>query len=281
MNTDLSRRRLAMLAAPTVLLCVFFLGPFLLMARASFNRRIQGGFYESAWVLDSWARVGTSFYTDRLLFSVQIGLLAAALTTLFAFPFTWFVSRMRRRRQVPLLVVILAALTLSEVIVAFSWDLILGRASGISNIAVALGLMSEPRAFTPGFVAVLLGLTYISFPYCVLTLYPSLSRIDSEVTEAAETLGASPLRTFLTVVIPLSRVNIVAGFLLVFVFTLGSYIVAQVLGRPEHWTMSVFISDQATFKTNVPFAAAMAILLTVVSLTIVAVTNRLTLGGHR
>jgi putative spermidine/putrescine transport system permease protein len=160
----------------------------------------------------------------------------AAITTAAAFPFTWFLTRMRSRWQVSLLVMILAALTLSEVIVAFSWNLILGRASGITTSSSGPGLMDEPRALTPGLAAVVAGLAYIAFPYCVITLFPSLKRIDRELTDAAGTLGASPARTFRTVVVPLARTSVVAAFLLVFVFTLGSYIIAQVLGRPEHWT---------------------------------------------
>jgi len=243
------------------------------MLRTSFYRRIQGGFYEPDWVLDSWQRLGTDFYTDRVLFSIQVCLVTAALTLAVAFPFTWFLTRMRARFQVPLLIMILAALTLSEVIVAFAWDLILGRSSGITNILVWMGVMAEPQSFTPGYLAVTIGLAYIAFPYCVLTLYPSLSRIDDELVEASQTLGASPWRTFWSIVVPLSKRNLIAGFLLVFVFTLGSYIIAQVLGRPEHWTLSVFISDQATFNSNIPFAAAMAMLLTVTSLAIVGITS--------
>ena len=62
-----------------------------------------------------------------------------------------------------------------------------------------------------------------------------------------------------------------AGFLLVFVFTLGSYLISAILGRPEHWTLSVFISDQASFNANVPFAAAMALFLTLLSLAMVGI----------
>jgi ABC-type spermidine/putrescine transport system permease subunit II len=75
-------------------------------------------------------------------------------------------------------------------------------------------------------------------------------------------MGASAWRTFWTVVIPIARPIIVAGLLFVFVFTLGSYIIAFFLGRPEHWTLSVFIADQASAQANVPFASAMAIFLT-------------------
>ena len=153
-------------------------------------------------MFDSWSRLFSDVYIGRTLFSLRLCLLVALLTTVVAFPFTWFLTRMRARAQVPLLVLVLGALTLSEVIVAFSWDLILGRATGITNIAVWAGLMSEPKAFTPGFWSVVAGLSYTSFPYAVLTLFPSLNRVDRELTEAAETLGASPARTFTTVVVP-------------------------------------------------------------------------------
>jgi putative spermidine/putrescine transport system permease protein len=253
------------------LLVVFFLIPFGIMIATSFYHRVPGAFYTPAFELSSWRRLFTGVFIERTIFSIWICLLAGLVCIAVAFPFTYFLTRMRRRAHVTLLVVVLSALSLSEVIVAFSWTVLLGRSSGISNILVWLSLMNEPVAYQPGFVAVLLGLCYIAFPYCVLTLYPQLTRLDPEVTEAAQMLGASPWRTFWTVVVPIARPIIVAGFLLVFVFTLGSYLIASFLGRPEHWTLSVFISDQASFNANVPFAAAMAIFLTVLSLVVVAV----------
>ena len=263
----------AILWVPVAVLAVFFLVPFGLMLATSFYVRIEGGFYEPGFVFDSWSRLFSDVYVGRTLFSLRMSLLVALLTTAVAFPFTWFLTRMRARRQVPLLVLVLGALTLSEVIVAFSWDLILGRATGISNILVSIGLMDEPRAYTPGFWAVAAGLSYTAFPYAVLTLFPSLNRVDRELTEAAETLGATPLRTFTTVVVPLCRQALVAAFLLVFVFTLGSNIIAQVLGRPQHWTLAVIISDQATMSANVPFAAAIAMFVTLISLVVVGVVS--------
>jgi putative spermidine/putrescine transport system permease protein len=264
-------RTYGVLAVPVAVLVVFFVIPFAIMVATSFYHRIEGGFYEPAFELDSWARLLQRVFLERAAFSIGISLLAGALCIALAFPFTFFLTRMRRRPHVALLILVLSALSLSEVIVGFTWSVLLGRAAGISNILVWVGLMDEAVAYQPSFVAVLLGMSYIAFPYCVLTLYPSLTRLDREVTEAAQTMGASPWRTFWTVVVPISRPIIVAGFLLVFVFTLGSYLIAAILGRPEHWTLSVFISDQASFNANVPFAAAMAIFLTVLSLAIVGV----------
>lgn len=256
---------------PAAMLALFFVIPFGIMVATSFYHRIEGAFYEPAFELANWQRLFQPVFLERALFSIGICLLAGLVCITIAFPFTYFLTRMRRRPHVALLILVLSALSLSEVIVAFTWSVLLGRAAGISNILVWLGAMDEPVAYQPSFIAVLLGLSYIAFPYCVLTLYPSLTRLDREVTEAAQTLGASPWRTFWTVVVPISRPVIMAGFLLVFVFTLGSYLIAALLGRPEHWTLSVFISDQASFNANVPFASAMAIFLTALSLVVVGV----------
>ena len=94
----------AILWVPVALLAVFFLVPFGLMLATSFYRRIEGGFYEPGFVFDSWSRLFSDVYIGRTLFSLRLCLLVALLTTTVAFPFTWFLTRMRARAQVPLLV---------------------------------------------------------------------------------------------------------------------------------------------------------------------------------
>ena len=161
-------------------------------------------------------------------------------------------------------------LSLSEVIVGFAWSTLLSRSAGVSNLLVALGLLEQAESWSPGFAALLLGMCYLAFPYTVLLLYPTLARLDRELVEAATTLGASPLRAFVTVVLGVARNAILSGLILAFVFTLGIYLLPQLLGRPEHWTLSVMITDQAVFQSNLPFGAAMAIFLMLVSLALIA-----------
>lgn len=86
------------------------------------------------------------------------------------------------------------------------------------------------------------------------------------------TLGASPVKSFFTVVVPALRNTIVATLIMVFIFALGSYLLPQILGRPQHWTLSVLITDQAIYQSNMPFAAAMAVFLVLVTLGLVALT---------
>jgi putative spermidine/putrescine transport system permease protein len=265
-------RQHAALIYPAVMLVVFFVVPFGIMLAVSFFHRVETAFYEPAFELDNYARFLTPFFGNALVFSLMIAGLAGAISVAVAFPFTYLLTRLRRPAQVRWLVFILAVLSLSEVIIGFSWSTLLSRTAGVSNILVWLGLMDQPQAWTPGFVALLLGLCYLGFPYTVLVLYPPLSRLDAELPEASRMLGASPLRTFFTVVVPVLRNAILSALVMVFVFNLGAFLLPQVLGRPEHWTLSVLITDQAVFQSNIPFAAAMAIFLMLVSLALVGVT---------
>lgn len=260
------------IAYPALMLGIFFIIPFGTMVVISFFQRQLGGFYNPVFDLNNYKNLFSLFFGRVLVFSLFIAGLSAAVCVTIGFPFTYFITRLRHRVQVIWMVFLLSVLSLSEVIIGFAWSLLLSRTAGLSNLFVWMGLMMEPVSWTPSFWALLIGICYIAFPYTVLVLYPSLSRLDPALPEAAQTLGASPVRTFFTVVVGSLRNAIVAVFIMVFVFTLGAYLLPQILGRPRHWTLSVLITDQAIYQSNMPMAAAMAIFFMLVSLLLVALT---------
>lgn len=257
---------------PGAMLGVFFLGPFGIMLAVSFFQRVEGAFYEPAFVLSNYARLFSELFLNNLVFSLSLSMLVAAISVSIGFPFTYLLSRLSLRVQTLWLVFLLSVLSLSEVIVAFSWSVLLSKTAGVSNVFVWLGLLGEPTSYTPGFVAEVFGYCYLTLPYTVLMLYPQMSRLDPMLTEAARTMGASPQRAFFNVVVPTMRQPIVAALILVFVFTLGIYLIPQILGQPQHWTLSVLITDQAIYQSNVPFAAALAVFLLITSLALIALT---------
>ena len=257
---------------PGLMLTVFFIVPFGTMVAVSFFRRQQGGFYVPDFVLANYARFLTPFFGNVLVFSLYLAIAVAVVSLIIAVPFTYLIARSRRSTQVIWLVALLSILSLSEVIIGFAWSTLLSRTAGITNLLVRLGLMEAPQALVPGFGAVLTGMVYQAMPYAVLVLYPSMVRLDPTLTEAARTLGASPLKAFFTVVLPALRTTLIATLIMAFIFALGSYLLPQILGRPSHWTLSVLITDQALYQSNMPFAAAMAVFLVLVSLALVALT---------
>ncbi|MGE0279026.1 MAG: ABC transporter permease [Rhizobiaceae bacterium] len=257
---------------PAAMLVIFFVMPFGTMIAVSFFKRQQGGFYTPDFVFDNYARFLSTFFGSVLGFSLLLAIVVAICCVVLALPFTYLLTRMARRAQIVWLVALLSILSLSEVIIGFAWSTLFSRTAGITNLFVSLGLMEQAVALTPSAGAVLTGMVYQAFPYTVLVLYPALVRLDPTLTEAARTLGASPIKSFFTVVVPALRNTIVATLIMVFIFALGSYLLPQLLGRPQHWTLSVLITDQAIYQSNMPFAAAMAVFLVLVTLALVALT---------
>jgi putative spermidine/putrescine transport system permease protein len=269
-----------LLAWPTLALGVLFVVPLGIIAALGFFRRIPAGFFEVAFVTENYARALDGFHLERLAVSLVLALAATCITLVVAVPFTYLLTRLPRRAQVPYLVLVLASLSLSEVIVGFAWSLLLSRTSGVSNLLVRVGLLETPVAWSPGLWAVVLAFVFVALPLAVLSLYPTFSRLDQELPEAAGTMGAAPLVGFVTVVLPLVRRAVAATAALVFIFVLGAYVIPQTLGRPVHWTIPVHITDQAIMKSHLPLAAALAIVLLVVS-TVVAVAIVLIGSGQR
>ena len=261
-----------------MLIC-FFVLPFSIMVAVSFFERVQGAFFEPAFVLSNYERFLSPFFGSVLATSLLLAAGASVVSVAVAYPFAWMLVQFRRRGQTLILVFVLAVLSLSEVIIGFAWSSLLSRTAGIGNLLAFAGLVDAPRSYTPGLAALMLGLCYLGLPYAVLVIYPALSRLDPAIPEAARMLGASPLRAFLGTVVPLSRNTISGALILVFVFSLGAYLLPQLLGRPQHWTLSVHITDQAIFQSNLPFAAAMAVLFLMISLLLVGVS--MLLGRQR
>ena len=260
------------LVFPAIMLVVFFVVPFSTMIAVSFFKRQQAGFYTPDFVVDNYARFLSVFFANVLGFSLMLAVVVAICCVVIAFPFTYLLTQRSRAVQTVWLVALLSVLSLSEVIIGFAWSTLFSRTAGITNLLVAVGLMSEPKALLPSFGAVMTGMVYQALPYTILVLYPALVRLDPTLLEAARTLGASPFRAFFNVVVPALRNTIVATLIMVFVFALGSYLLPQILGRPQHWTLSVLITDQAIYQSNMPFAAAMAVFLVLISLALVGLT---------
>src|SRR5262249_9788135 len=156
-------------------------------------------FYTPAFVFDNYERFLTLFFGRVLGFSLLLALAVAVACIVFGLPFTYGLTRMRRRLQVFWLVALLSILSLSGVIAGFAWSPRLSRPAGITNLFVAVGLMDAAVALTPSLGALVVGTVYLAFPYTVLVLYPALARLDPTLVEAARTLGSSPTRAFLGV----------------------------------------------------------------------------------
>ena len=250
-----------LLAWPALLLIVFFLAPFGLLVRVSLAPHDPSALWLPGLTVAPYANLAQRVFLDALLYSVGLALAVGALSLLIGFPFAYLIARMPRRLRVAWLIFLLSTLALSEVLVTFAWQIMLSKRIGLSNLLVLAGLMERPDSLAPSAGAVVSCLLYLILPLTVLTLYPSLSRFDASLTEAARTMGASPLRAFTGVVIPIIRAPLVSAFVLAAVLAVGSYVAPVTLGRPQDWTLAILITRTALGGMDMPGAAAIAMLL--------------------
>jgi putative spermidine/putrescine transport system permease protein len=256
------RAHIAMwLAWPAAALLGTVVMPFILLLRISLAAPDPSGSWRSVLTLEAYGGLLNSEFAGALLYSLGVALFVAAMTVALGFPLTYLITRMKRRLQVTWLVFLLVSLSLSEVLNAFSWQLMLSKHGGLVGLLVMLGIVSRPESLTPSNGAVWVSLIYGILPFTVMTLYPSLSQLAPAVVEAARTLGASPVRAFWTVVIPMTRQPALAAFAISTVLTLGAYVSPLVLGRPQSWTLAVLIGNAALAGHDVPRAAAMSVCL--------------------
>lgn len=265
------------LAWPFFMIVAFFGVPFVLLLRVSVARLDPAYYQGSGWSLDAMASLLQPMVLNGLAFSLWLALTVATLSMIIAFPATWLITRMSRKAQIVWLIGLLTTLALSEVLITFSWQIILSKRVGISNIAVFLGLLDKPVSLTPSFSGVVSCLIYVVIPFNVMTLYPGLSRMDSSYMEAASTMGATPLRAFFNVLLPLMRKPIATAYLTTLVMSIGAYVAPLVLGGPANWTIGVIISEVANSAQNLPQAAAIAVLLMVVTGAMILIINKV--GG--
>jgi spermidine/putrescine transport system permease protein len=139
------------------------------------------------------------------------------------------------------------------------------NANGIVNrLLLATGLIQAPLPMMYSDGAVLAGLIYALLPFMVLPLYAALERLDQRFVEAARDLGATPAKTFLRIVVPLTLPGIVSGCMLVFLPALGMFYVADVLGGAKGMLLGNFIRDQFLTSRDWPFGSAASVAMTLV-----------------
>lgn len=270
-----SGRLVALLAWPTLAIVGLGAFPLFLLLQVSTAHRDPGGLWSPGFEWTQYGQVFDATFLRMLGYSAVLATVISVTVAAIGLPLTYLITRMRRRSQMVWLVGLLTTLSLSEVLISFAWQVMLARRIGLSDVMVALGLLSEAQSLYPSAGAVMACLVYLTLPFSVLLLYPPLSRIDPDLVEAARTMGASPLRGFFTIILPLMRRPLVSSLVVVFIFTVGSYVTPLVLGRPDQWTVGVLISSTVLGAGNVPLGAAQAVIFLGLTLLLTGATARL------
>ena len=269
---------IAWLIAPSaILFALFFFLPMGLMAMISV---LTGNPVVQAHVSFT-ARYYQRIVSDRYYFEViwttlRIGLLTTLAALMIGYPLAHWMARIRGRTGYAVLMMTVLTPMLTDIVVrTFAWMALLSDKGAINQALIGLGLISKPLPLMYNEFSIVLGLTHIYVPYMVLTLVGVIGRIDQRLEQAAQNLGASPFRAFVEVTLPLSLPGILAGSLLVFALAISAYVTPILMGGFQIMTLPMLIYQQIAASFNVGFAAALGMVLLIISLVLVVAYNRI------
>lgn len=269
-NTEVIRPRrqidwvpIITLGIPTLFVIVFFVLPILLIGRYSFNSIDPlTGLMQTDWSWASYERALTSSIYQRIFMrTLSIALVSTIVALLIAYPLGYFIGAIvTPRQQGTLILLVLIPFWTSYVIRTYAWI----------GILQTNGFMQQVFGWIPGLdnsllytrAAVIIGFVHVYLPIMILPIYASARNMDKRYIEAAQDLGASPVRTFLRVTLPLTSPGVIAGIVLFFIPVFGSFVTPQLLGGTGDTMMGQQIQNQFGEAFNWPFGAALSMVMT-------------------
>jgi len=258
------------LGAITLLLVV----PLLFIVVYSFWLRSAVGPDIVGFHLDNWQRALTDpFYRYILLNTLKIAAITTVICAVLGYPAAYFIARARGNKLI-LLLLLMLPFWISYIIRTMSWINILGSSGALNTALMTLGVISEPIRMLYNEATVILGLVHFLLPFMVLNIYVSLDGIDTNLEDAATSLGATRWQAFLQVTLPMSLPGLAAGGLLVFVLGGSSYITPLILGGPRDAMFANLVYEAIITQLNWPMGSALSLLLLIVLGALVLLYNR-------
>ena len=256
-----------LLVPPLAMTLLFFVGPVLYLFWVSLHEPSQSELYGAALTLQNYAAVfGDSFYLGIIRRTLGVAAAILALSLVIGYPVAYFVALLPPRRRMLVLLMLIFPLMVSNVVRAYGWVAILGRRGVVNTGLLGVGVIDSPLDLLYSTPAVVTGLMTILLPYMVISIANALTALDRRYEEAAQALGAGPVRTFLHVTLPLSTPGVASGTLLVLLLTLSAYVTITLLGGPRSKLLVSMIYDGVT-AFQWPHAAALAFILLALALT--------------
>ncbi|MFG6079184.1 ABC transporter permease [Paracoccus litorisediminis] len=279
-----------LLAPVTLFLGVFFLLPLVIIGLFSIlSPGLYGGvewsFYHWNYGrIFGWAdgidEIFEPIYLQILLRSLGFAAMTVVLSLLLCYPVAFWVSRLSPKTRLFFLFLVTLPFFSSLVVRLYAWLLIL-KPSGLLNSALmGIGVISQPLEilYTPA--AVVLGMVYIMVPFMFLPLYSAVDNLDRALIEASMDLGANRIQTFFKVILPQTLPGIMGGAVIVFIPSVGNFIVPDLLGGARGLMIGNLVEQQFLSARNWPFGAALSmIIMSVVLLVLLSSLGRAKKAG--
>ena len=259
-----------LLVAPALLwLSIFFVIPLLIVVAVSFAGRTPYGQVSFSFTIDNYLRFLEPLYLKIFADTLVVAIVTTLATILMGYPLAYTIAQLPKKWQQPGLILVMIPFWINFLIRSYAWVIILRSQGVVNTLLLNLGLIDQPLQMLYNDMAVMLGMVYALLPFMVLPIYVSIEQLDTRLLEAASDLGAKPLTAFRKVTLPLTMPGIAAGTILVFISSLGMFVVPDVMGGAKSALIGNLIQNQFLSARDWPFGSALSIVLAVLSLVLI------------
>lgn len=255
---------------------IFVAGPLVYMIALSFASNREG--YGVIWrfTSENYKRLLDPVYLGTFAQSLRLAFSSTAAIMLLGYPFGYFMAKLSSKWKKRMMLLLTIPFWVNSLIRLYGWIIILQTKGALNGVLLNLGLIEKPLKLLYSYPAVLTGMIYTLLPFMILSVYSSAEKLDWSLIEAARDLGANAVQTFFTITLKLTLPGLLSGMILTFIPSMGLFFIADILGGNKIVLVGSLIQDQMTRGSNWPFAAALAVVLTVLTTLIIYIYRRVT-----
>lgn len=273
----LNKKPVKLLALPALLwMGALFVLPMLMIAVLSFLKRGTYGQVVYEFTLNNYIRIFDPLYGQIFGDTLVVAVLTTVFSILCGYPLAYYISRLEKSTQQIWLLLVMIPFWINFLVRSYAWVIILRSQGVINTFLQSLGIISEPLPLLYNSGSVLLGMVYTLMPFMVLPIYVSLEQMDRRKLEAAYDLGATPWKAFWHVTLPMTKTGVVTGSILVFVSSIGMFVVPDVMGGAKSALIGNVIQNQFLSARDWPFGSALSIVLMLLSMLLILLYFRAT-----
>jgi len=260
-NRKLLLEILTYLSPVIIIVVVFVFAPLTIILFYSFLKSGLYGEIVYSFSLENFRAILGGGYGIVFLKSIYLAFQTNLLCILLGYPIAYYMAMFGGRWKTILLFLVIVPSWASYLIRLYSLKTIIGSKGLVNSLLLNLDIISSPIEilYTP--FAVMLGLVYAWLPYMILPIYAAIEGLDRSVLEAAVDLGATPVRRFFRLTLPMTKGGLLAGSILVFIPTVGEWLVPHIFGGSKVMMAGSLVALKFTSVGNIPAGASLAIML--------------------
>ena len=265
-----------LMTLPLILFTVLFLvGPIVYMVVLSFLTRGETWGVVPEFTLKNYTDIAQPVYLQTFGQSLQLAIISTLLVTALGYPFGYFMAKLGPKWKKRTMLLLMIPFWTSSLIRLYGWIIIFRAGGVLDTVLQALHITSEPLKLLYTYPAVVVGMVYALLPFMIFAVYSSAEKLDFSLVEAARDLGASPIQAFLTVSLKLTLPGLLSGVVLTFVPSMGLFFIADILGGNKVVLVGNLIQEQLMKAHNWPFAAALSVVLLLLTTVIIWLYRKL------